>query len=164
MINMAHGIHAYIRPRSKEEEQVRLFKQRLKPIFVSFTDCVTIVRGIRGLRKPVNDAAQWSDFVRFEPHEIKDISIWNAFVERYSHFLQFDHNPLRNKLAFVQELFELYEFLGSNRTVTNSFIISRDNPIESHGIEVARDGEKFASERYPAKMSCEFQLKWVVRS
>lgn len=160
---MASSIHAYLRPRSKREEQLRLFRQRLKPIFVMFDDAVTIVRGFRGIRKPVNDAAQWSDYVRFEPRQIRDISVWNAFVERYSHFLQFNHNPLKNKLGFIQELFELYEFLGSNRTVTNNFIISRDNPTRSIPFEVVRNGEKFESEKYPKVMKCEFELKWIVK-
>lgn len=148
-----------------KKEQIKLFKQRLKPVFVMFDEPVSVVRGFKGMKKPVNEAQkEWSDFIRFEPREIKDISVWNAFVEKYSQFLQFQNNPLENKAAFVQELFELYEFLGSNRTVTNHFTITRDSLFKSHGIEVVRNDEKFNSEKYPRTMRCAFELKWIVKA
>lgn len=144
--------------------QIKLFRERLKPVFVMIGEGCDVVRGARGFKRPVTDEVRWSDIIRFEHSKIADIGVWDAFAETFPHFLLFDKNPLENKQAFIQELHDLIEFLNENRTVPNGFTIWRDVPTKSNRIEIARGNEKFESERFPRVMKVKFKLVWVVKA
>jgi len=150
--------------------QVRLFHERVRPNIDLLTEGVNIVRGIKGLKNSVtkNEDVKWSDTIQFSHPKISDISIWNAFVEKYGHFLQFETNPLENKLGFFQELHDMIERLNRSRVTPNNFVITRTRPVVDIESLSAREiaEKKVEDERkYPTEQfTVVFSLEWVVKA
>ena len=151
------------------ETQIKLFRERIRPNIDLLTEGVVIVRGVKGVKRPVIDNAgvRWSDTIRFEHPKISDISIWDAFYEKYMQYWGFKNNPLENESAFVQELHDLIEHLNRSTITPNDFRIVRERPrrnVYTEGmVETAKRDEKFDFEKYPRIMKVEFNLRWIIK-
>jgi len=147
-------------------EQIRIFRNRVRPSIDVLSEGVNIVRGIKGLKRPVTDPSdvKWSDIIQFSHPKISDIRLWDAFYEKYAERWTFNTNPLENKVGFIKELHDLIEYRNRSRLTPNNFSIVRYRPQSIARREVATGNEKFESEKFPKEYKVLFTLEWVVKA